>query len=45
MGRADDPMAVVDPACRMIGIEGAREAPMELAREKTDGLTGPSGHG
>ncbi|HEX3413347.1 MAG TPA: GMC oxidoreductase, partial [Stellaceae bacterium] len=24
MGRADDPRAVVDPACRVIGLEGLR---------------------
>ena len=24
MGAADDPRAVVDPACRMIGLEGLR---------------------
>jgi choline dehydrogenase len=24
MGRADDPLAVVDPACRVIGVEGLR---------------------
>jgi choline dehydrogenase len=24
MGRADDPQSVVDPACRVIGVEGLR---------------------
>ncbi len=43
MGQADDPMAVVDPACRVIGVEGLRLADSSIFPRITNGnLNGPS---
>ncbi|GAA6202643.1 choline dehydrogenase [Aquicoccus sp. SU-CL01552] len=43
MGRADDPMAVVDPECRVIGVEGLRLADSSVFPQITNGnLNGPS---
>ncbi|MDB5529948.1 MAG: hypothetical protein JWR51_3051 [Devosia sp.] len=43
MGRADDPMAVVDPECRVIGVEGLRVADSSIFPRITNGnLNGPS---
>ena len=43
MGRRDDPMAVVDPACRVIGVEGLRVADSSIFPRITNGnLNGPS---
>ena len=43
MGRRDDPMAVVDPECRVIGVEGLRVADSSLFPRITNGnLNGPS---
>ena len=43
MGRADDPMAVVDPECRVIGVEGLRLADSSVFPRITNGnLNGPS---
>ncbi|MCV0396118.1 MAG: choline dehydrogenase [Rhizobiaceae bacterium] len=43
MGRADDPMAVVDPECRVIGIEGLRVADSSIFPRITNGnLNAPS---
>jgi choline dehydrogenase len=43
MGRADDPMAVVDPECRVIGVEGLRVADSSVFPRITNGnLNGPS---
>lgn len=43
MGRADDPMAVVDPECRVIGVEGLRVADSSIFPHVTYGnLNGPS---
>ncbi|MEN8892230.1 choline dehydrogenase [Planktotalea arctica] len=43
MGRASDPMAVVDPECRVIGIEGLRVADSSIFPRITNGnLNGPS---
>ncbi|MGQ0610131.1 MAG: choline dehydrogenase [Paracoccaceae bacterium] len=43
MGRADDPMAVVDPDCRVIGVEGLRVADSSIFPQITNGnLNGPS---
>lgn len=43
MGRADDPGAVVDPECRVIGIEGLRVADSSIFPQVTNGnLNGPS---
>jgi len=43
MGRADDPMAVVDPTCRVIGVEGLRVADSSIFPRITNGnLNGPS---
>ncbi|WP_417675130.1 choline dehydrogenase [Pseudodonghicola sp.] len=43
MGRADDPMAVVDPECRVIGVEGLRLADSSIFPQITNGnLNGPS---
>ena len=43
MGRADDPMAVVDPTCRVIGVDGLRVADSSIFPRITNGnLNGPS---
>ncbi len=43
MGRADDPMAVVDPECRVIGIDGLRVADSSIFPRVTNGnLNAPS---
>ncbi len=43
MGRADDPMAVVDPECRVIGVEGLRVADSSIFPRITNGnLNAPS---
>ncbi|TWH35900.1 MULTISPECIES: choline dehydrogenase [unclassified Aminobacter] len=43
MGRADDPMAVVDPECRVIGVEGLRVADSSIFPRVTNGnLNAPS---
>lgn len=43
MGRADDPMAVVDPQCRVIGVEGLRVADSSIFPQVTNGnLNAPS---
>ncbi len=43
MGRADDPNAVVDPQCRVIGVEGLRVANSSVFPRITNGnLNGPS---
>ena len=43
MGRADDPMAVVDPECRVIGVEGLRLADSSIFPQITNGnLNAPS---
>ena len=43
MGSADDPLAVVDPACRVIGIEGLRLADSSIFPQITNGnLNAPS---
>ncbi|MXU64119.1 choline dehydrogenase [Oceanomicrobium pacificus] len=43
MGAADDPMAVVDPACRVIGVEGLRVADSSIFPRITNGnLNAPS---
>lgn len=43
MGRADDPMAVVDPECRVIGVENLRLADSSIFPRITNGnLNGPS---
>ena len=43
MGAADDPMAVVDPHCRVIGVEGLRLADSSIFPRITNGnLNGPS---
>ncbi|RCW79352.1 choline dehydrogenase [Phyllobacterium bourgognense] len=43
MGSASDPMAVVDPQCRVIGIEGLRVADSSIFPRVTNGnLNGPS---
>jgi choline dehydrogenase len=43
MGRADDPLAVVDPECRVIGVEGLRVADSSIFPHVTYGnLNGPS---
>jgi len=43
MGRADDPMAVVDPECRVIGVEGLRLADSSVFPQITNGnLNAPS---
>ncbi|MBU2980738.1 choline dehydrogenase [Lentibacter algarum] len=43
MGRVDDPMAVVDPECRVIGVEGLRVADSSIFPRVTNGnLNGPS---
>lgn len=43
MGRADDPMSVVDPECRVIGVEGLRVADSSIFPRITNGnLNSPS---
>ncbi|MDB5506300.1 MAG: hypothetical protein JWR75_938 [Devosia sp.] len=43
MGRASDPMAVVDPACRVIGVDGLRVADSSIFPRITNGnLNAPS---
>ncbi|MBX3597015.1 MAG: choline dehydrogenase [Rhizobiaceae bacterium] len=43
MGRASDPMAVVDPECRVIGVEGLRVADSSIFPRVTNGnLNAPS---
>lgn len=43
MGRASDPMAVVDPQCRVIGVEGLRVADSSIFPQVTNGnLNAPS---
>ncbi|MFQ5785980.1 MAG: choline dehydrogenase [Alphaproteobacteria bacterium] len=43
MGAADDPMAVVDPECRVIGVENLRVADSAIIPRITNGnLNGPS---
>lgn len=43
MGRRDDPRAVVDPECRVIGVEGLRVADSSIFPRITNGnLNGPS---
>ena len=43
MGRADDPMAVVDPECRVIGVERLRVADSAIFPQVTNGnLNAPS---
>ncbi|AZO63569.1 MAG: choline dehydrogenase [Mesorhizobium sp.] len=43
MGRADDPMSVVDPECRVIGVEGLRVADSSIFPRVTNGnLNAPS---
>jgi choline dehydrogenase len=43
MGRADDRMSVVDPECRVIGVEGLRVADSSIFPRITNGnLNGPS---
>jgi choline dehydrogenase len=43
MGRRDDPAAVVDPECRVIGVDGLRVADSSIFPRVTNGnLNGPS---
>lgn len=43
LGRADDPMAVVDPECRVIGVDGLRLADSSIFPRVTNGnLNAPS---
>ncbi len=43
MEAVDDPMAVVDPECRVIGVEGLRVADSSIFPRITNGnLNGPS---
>ncbi|SEN25342.1 choline dehydrogenase [Gemmobacter aquatilis] len=43
MGRRDDPTAVIDPECRVIGVEGLRVADSSIFPRVTNGnLNGPS---
>jgi choline dehydrogenase len=43
MGKASDPLAVVDPECRVIGVEGLRVADSSIFPRITNGnLNGPS---
>ena len=43
MGSASDPMSVVDPECRVIGVEGLRVADSSIFPRVTNGnLNGPS---
>jgi len=43
MGPADDPLAVVDPTCRVIGVSGLRVADSSIFPTITNGnINGPS---
>ncbi|MGB0798956.1 MAG: GMC oxidoreductase, partial [Planktomarina sp.] len=43
IGRTDDPMAVVDPECRVIGVDGLRVVDSSIFPQITNGnLNGPS---
>jgi choline dehydrogenase len=43
MGRRDDPMAVVDPECRVIGVDGLRVADSSIFPQVTNGnINAPS---
>ncbi len=43
MGRADDPLAVVDPECRVIGVQGLRVVDSSIFPQVTNGnLNAPS---
>ena len=43
MGAVNDPMSVVDPECRVIGVEGLRVADSSIFPRITNGnLNGPS---
>ena len=43
MGAVDDPMAVVDPECRVIGVDGLRVADSSIFPRIPNGnLNGPS---
>ena len=43
MGRADDPLAVVDPECRVIGVDGLRVVDSSIFPQVTNGnLNAPS---
>ena len=43
MGPANDPMAVVDPECRVFGVDGLRVADSSIFPRITNGnLNGPS---
>ena len=43
MGRADDPTSVVDPECRVIGVDGLRVADSSIFPRVTNGnLNAPS---
>ena len=43
MGATDDPMAVVDPECRVIGVDGLRVADSSIFPRITNGnLNAPS---
>lgn len=43
LGRTDDPLAVVDPECRVIGVEGLRVADSSIFPQVTNGnLNAPS---
>ncbi|TIP59943.1 GMC oxidoreductase, partial [Mesorhizobium sp.] len=43
MGRKDDPMSVVDPQCRVIGVDGLRIADSSIFPRVTNGnLNAPS---
>ena len=43
MGAKDDPMAVIDPDCRVIGVEGLRVADSSIFPRVTNGnLNAPS---
>jgi choline dehydrogenase len=43
MGRRDDPLAVVDPECRVIGVEGLRVADSSIFPQVTNGnINAPS---
>ena len=43
MGSISDPMAVVDPECRVIGVEGLRVVDVSILPQITNGnLNGPT---